>query len=143
MNEHLEPMQAEETLLQESAQESAAERTEEEALLRQLIEDAEDLRRQYTDFDLEAALDNEAFSGFLLQGLSMRQAYELSHAEQIFQSRLAAEKQKWQVEQLAMQARVGEAAAQSKGGGEGVAAMSRKQREEIARRVSRGEIITL
>lgn len=142
MNEHLEPAQAEETLLQESAQESAAERME-EALLRQLIEDAEDLRRQYTDFDLEAALDNEAFSGFLLQGLSMRQAYELSHAEQIFQSRLAAEKQKWQVEQLAMQARVGEAAAQSKGGGEGVAAMSRKQREEIARRVSRGEIITL
>lgn len=43
MNEHLEPTQAEETLLQESAQESAAERTEEEALLRQLIEDAEDL----------------------------------------------------------------------------------------------------
>lgn len=142
MNEHLEPAQAEESLLQESAQESAAERTE-EALLRQLIEDAEDLRRQYTDFDLEAALDNEAFSGFLLQGLSMRQAYELSHAEQIFQNRLAAEKQKWQAEQLAMQARVGEAAAESKGGGEGVADMSRKQREEIARCVSRGEIITL
>lgn len=107
-----------------------------------LLAQAETLSQSYPGFNLEQALEKEDFAELMLQGLSMEQAYALSHAEEIFQSRLHLEKQKWEAAQKAMEQRVPEAALQ-KTSYPSPDSMSRAQREAIARRVERGEIITL
>ena len=120
-----------------------ADSAEVEAIARKLLAEADALTKVHEDFDLANALEDESFADYLRRGLHMEEAYALRYADEIFAKRLEHARQKWQAEQLALQSRVGEGAAQSHAAHTDVHSMSRKQREEIARRVSRGEIITL
>lgn len=120
-----------------------ADSAEVEAIAQRLLTEADALTKVHADFDLANALEDEAFAEYLCRGLHMEEAYALRYADEIFAKRLEIARQKWQAEQLALQSRVGEAAMQSHAAHTDVYSMSRKQREEIARRVSRGEIITL
>lgn len=113
-----------------------------EQIKHRLLAEAAALTESHPQFDLEQALQKEDFAELMLQGLSMEQAYALSHAEELFQARLQAEKQKWEAERSAMEQRVPEAALQ-KTNYPSPDTMSRAQREAIAKRVARGEIISL
>lgn len=108
--------------------------------------EGESLKVQYPDFDLEAELENKDFKGLLNAGIPMKQAYELVHMAEI---REAIEKQ---AEKSVMDhirangTRVPENGVKGSNGfvlGKDVSAMTKEDRQEIARRVQRGERIVL
>ncbi|MDY5731324.1 MAG: hypothetical protein SPL05_07335 [Eubacteriales bacterium] len=113
------------------------------AVIENLLAEEKQVQMQYENFALQAALQNEGFGNYLLQGYAMQDAYVLSHQKELMEARIAKEKEKWLAQWQAQQNRVQESAlATNTANVPTCAGMTRAQREAIARRVARGEEIT-
>lgn len=123
---------------------------EEQALkqIRQWSSEAEQLKEVYPTFDLQAETTNRDFLGLLKAGLSVKNAYELIHMEEI---KADAARAAAQTAGQQMAARVREKAARPKENGissqgavivkNDVGNLTRAERAEVVRRVLRGEKI--
>lgn len=131
-------------------------RQEEEsrAAWQRLVDDGEQLKQLYPGFDLEAELNNPQF-GKLLAGLqasgfsdALRTAYESVHRDEIMSGAMqyAVQKTKQQVSNSiqAGQRRPAEAGAASAAAQTHIdpSKLTKQQREDIRKRVMRGEVIT-
>lgn len=116
---------------------------EQNAIIDALLLSEKEMKESYESFELEKELESDRFCELLASGVAMRDAYELCHAEDIFNAKLEKEKQKWLAELKQNLARPEEAAAHSDNQGDISLSMSKKQREELIRRAERGEIIRL
>lgn len=118
------------------------------------LKEAEELRGIYPDFDLEKELQNDDFKRILGQpnaqyAISMKQAYEIIHHEDIIngiRQKAEQETQKRVVDNIKSRgARPVEGAVSQQSGvtyKTDVTKLTKKDREEIAQRVMRGEIIS-
>lgn len=105
--------------------------------------ESEDLAKDYPGFSLETEMQNPAFQAMLRAGVSMRNAYESLHMEDIRDdiSKKSAKK-------MADTVRANGSRPSENGGSSGVsyttdpAKMTKAQREDLARRAMRGEVIT-
>ena len=105
----------------------------ENALLR---EEAE-LQKKYPDFSLENELSNDVFRKLVEAGLDLKTAFEATHLKDVLKkSKKDEPKKKRPVENGS----VGTDSAIFKSG---VYALSKKDRQELAKRAQRGEIIRL
>lgn len=120
-----------------------SEKIEQEDIIKSLLESEEELKKSYKDFSLENELDNERFSELMANGVSMKDAYELCHIEDIYSARLEEAKKQWLAELKQNIIRPEEEALSNKNHGNFQPIMSKKQREELIRRAERGEIIRL
>ena len=117
--------------------------------MRQWYDEARQVKEAYPDFDLNAEARNTQFLSLLRSGIPVRHAYEVIHMDDIKTSaarQAAREAEKQVVDGIrAKGARPPEngTAAQSAFTVKGdVSKLTRKDREEIARRAARGEKIT-
>lgn len=109
---------------------------------------AEQVKKLYPGFDFRTEAANRDFMGMLKAGLSVQQAYELQHMEEI---KAAAARTAAQTAGQQMAAKIQSKAARPQENGmssqsavitkSDVHSLSRAERAEIARRVSRGEKI--
>lgn len=116
--------------------------------LNQWYAEGEKMKELYPSFDFRAEAANRDFMGLLKSGLGVQQAYELIHMEEI---KAAAAKSAAQTAGEQMMARIqNKASRPSENGTSSQSAvitksdvhnLSRKDREEIARRAQRGEKI--
>lgn len=105
--------------------------------------ESEDLAKDYPGFSLETEMQNPAFQSMLRAGVSMRNAYESLHMEDIRDdiSKKSAKK-------MADTVRANGSRPSENGGSSGVsyttdpAKMTKAQREDLARRAMRGEVIS-
>ncbi len=111
--------------------------------------EAEGLKSLYPSFDFKAEAANRDFLGLLRSGLSVQNAYELIHMEEIKESaaRTAAQTagEQMQARIKAKQSRPSENGTSSQSAAivkSDVKSLSRADRAEIARRVARGEKIS-
>ena len=112
------------------------------------MEQAEQLKGIYPSFDLASELDNEQFRTLLRSNVDMRTAYEVIHKDEIIPMAMAFTAQKV-TEKVANSVRAGQKRPQE-GAMAGsataviksdVSQLTRKDRDEIDRRVARGEKI--
>ena len=112
------------------------------------LRQAEEVKRVYPNFDLDAEAKNEQFRAMLKSGVNVRAAFEVMHKDEIisgamqFASKQATEKVANAV--LAGQRRPAEGAMQSRATSmrkTDVTQLTRADRDEIERRVARGEKI--
>lgn len=116
--------------------------------LNQWYAEAEQVKKLYPGFDFKAETADRDFLGLLKSGLSVQQAYELKHMEEI---KAAAAKTAAQTAGQQMAAKIQSKAARPQENGmssqsavivkNDVHNLSRAERAEIARRVQRGEKI--
>lgn len=114
------------------------------------LEEANQLKQEYPEFDLRQELQNRDFAGLIGQknpqySISMKQAYELIHPEAV--EKRIAERTAQQVTNniKARGMRPSEGAVGSQGGitvKSDVTKLTKKDRAEIAKRAARGERIT-
>ncbi len=112
------------------------------------LSDGEKLKTVYPEFDFKTELKNAEFSKLIKSGVPLRKAYETSHLEQILGGAM-----QYTADQVAkgMAARIADRSARPAENGTtphagavvkpDVASLSRADREEIERRVMRGEKI--
>lgn len=106
-------------------------------------EEGEELKKDYPNFSLEEESKNRAFKAMLWAGLPVRNAYESLHMDEIRDniSKKSAKK-------MADTVRANGSRPSENGGSSGVsyttdpAKMTKAQREELAKRAMRGEVIT-
>lgn len=110
---------------------------------------AEGLKEMYPGFDFRTEIQNRDFQGLLRNGVSVQQAYELIHMEEIKQAtaKSAAQtaSQQMQANLKAKQSRPAENGTSSKTAviyKPDVSKLTRKERAEVARRAQYGEKIT-
>ena len=112
------------------------------------MEQAEQLKGIYPSFDLASELDNEQFRNLLRSNVDMRTAYEVIHKDEIIPMAMAFTAQKV-TEKVANSVRAGQKRP-SEGAMSGsataviksdVSQLTKKDRDEIDRRVARGERI--
>lgn len=112
--------------------------------------EAEAVKKVYPSFDFKAETQNRDFLGLLRKGLPVQQAYELIHMDEI---KDATAKAAAQATGAQMEARIKSKASRPTENGmssqsaaivrkDSVSSLSRKDREEIARRAQRGERIS-
>ena len=109
---------------------------------------AEEVKKMYSSFELKAEAKNPQFLGMLRSGVNMQHAYETLHLDEITQNaaRVAA-----QTADAQAQARIKQKASRPSENGTSsksavivkndVSSLTRQERAEIARRVQRGEKI--
>lgn len=155
------PQQAEAENENESRQETAAageeapapEAPEQEAALQQIVEqwqrEAQELGTLYPSFSLDKEVENEKFSLALQSGMSVRDAYQFAHFDEILGGVIAYTAQ--DVKQRLAAGRSARSARPAENGTRGGAAavvksdvskLSKKDMEEIDKRVLRGERIS-
>ena len=115
-----------------------------------LAAQAEEAARYYADFDLTRECRDPAFTALVLKGLDMKTAYEVRHREALLQQamqRAAQQAVQYTLQDIRMRGlRPMENGMQARASARSrtdVAGMTRAQRAGIARRVMRGERITL
>lgn len=114
------------------------------------LADAEKVRATYPDFNLEAEVQNPQFTALLQSGVAMDHAYKVIHLGEILESNVANAVQrsaKATADSIAARGtRPKENAGSASKSGvvykSDVHSLTRQEREEIARRVSRGEKIS-
>ena len=118
--------------------------------LRGWVEEAMELGRRYPAFDLAQAAGSADFLGLLRRGLTVRQAWELCHRDELLRTAMEAAARHVQESaarsQLSRQARPRESAMVGRGAAPrspSMANSSRAQREALERRALRGEHIVL
>lgn len=114
------------------------------------LEEANQLKQEYPEFDLRQELQNRDFAGLIGQknpqySISMKQAYELIHPEAV-EKRIAERTTQQVTDNIkARGMRPSEGAVGSQGGitvKSDVTKLTKKDRAEIAKRAARGERIT-
>ncbi len=117
-------------------------------LYRNWMADGEKLKTVYPEFDFKTEVKNQAFTKLIKSGVPLRKAYEASHLDQILGGAM-----QYTADQVAkgMAARIADRSARPAENGTtphagavvkpDVAGLSRADREEIERRVMRGEKI--
>lgn len=113
-----------------------------------IYREADQVKELYPTFDLKAEAQNRDFMGLLQRGVSVKQAYELMHMDEIKES---AARSAAQTAGEQMAARMKSKASRPQENGtstqsaatfrDDVHSLSRAERAEIARRVQRGESI--
>lgn len=113
------------------------------------LEQAEKARAKYPSLDLSTELQNQQFVDLLRAGIDVEAAFTVVHKDEIMSAAMQYANKKGEEKVAASVAangrRPAEGAASPNGAGvpkADVANMTREQREEIARRVARGEKIT-
>lgn len=100
-----------------------------------LLKEEEELQRAYPEFSLENELSNDVFKKLVEAGLDLKTAFEATHLEDVLKkSKKDEPKKKRPVENGS----VGTDSAIFKSG---VYALSKKDRQELAKRAQRGETI--
>lgn len=114
------------------------------------MQESEALKGIYPNFDFEAEAGNETFTRLLRSGVDVRTAYEVAHHDEIISGAMQFTAQKVQEKTVndirARGMRPSEGGLGENPAGEGrldVSKLTRAQRAEMAKRASRGEIITL
>ncbi len=109
-----------------------------------LEKEAEALKAEYPDFDVEAELENPVFVNLVNSGLPMKTAYEAIHLEEI-KKLSAAEAGKKALSDYRKASKRPEENGISGGQGgilkSGVHSLSKGDRAELAKRARRGEVI--
>ncbi|NMD37594.1 MAG: hypothetical protein GYA87_02805 [Christensenellaceae bacterium] len=119
-----------------------------EDLLQNLSVELQQTQEAYPDFNMERELQNPQFLDLLYKGLDIKSSYELINADALRDEAIAKAlkeaKVLWMNELKAANERPVESASQPGGmaSTKNPALMSRSEREEIAKRAARGEIIT-
>lgn len=107
---------------------------------------AEETKKKYPDFDFEKQLENKEFRRLLGLGVSVKNAYEVVNMESILENN-SKNAEKSVVDSIRSKAvRPVENGAAGGGGilmAGNASALTKKEREELARRAARGEHITL
>ena len=116
---------------------------QQEQIIASLLQSEQELQKSYEGFNLEQELESERFCELLANGIAMKDAYELCHADEIFNARLEGAKKTWLAELKQSLARPEEEAVATDYQGTLQPQMNKKQREELIRRAERGEIIRL
>ncbi len=98
-----------------------------------LLKEEAELQKAYPNFSLEKELSNDVFKKLVMAGLDMKTAFEAVHLDDVLKKK-EAPKKKRPVENGS----VGTDSAIFKSG---VYALSKKDRQELAKRAQRGEII--
>lgn len=113
-------------------------------------QESEALKAVYPGFSFEAEAQNEAFTRLLRSGVDVRTAYEVAHHDEIISGAMQFTAQKVQEKTVndirARGMRPSEGGLGENPAGEGrldVTKLTRAQRADMAKRASRGEIITL
>ena len=125
-----------------------AEEAEWMSVYKALESEAEAVKGLYPDFDIRSELQNPRFRGILRNPeVDMRTAYEIVHHDELFSSAMSAAarvaREKTVEEILSAAARPSDTASVSSGNlSTNVRALSKKEREEFARRARRGERVT-
>lgn len=103
-----------------------------------IMKEAEETAKKYKNFDFDKELENQTFVNFLKSGLDVTSAYEAAHLDEI-KAALQRGSKADELKKRPLENGTG------KGGGallkSGVYALTRKEREELARRTQRGETI--
>jgi hypothetical protein len=114
------------------------------------MQEADALKGIYPNFDFETETDNATFVKLLKSGLDVRTAYEVAHHDEIISGAMQFTAQKVKEKTVndirARGMRPNEGGLGEHPAGEGqldVTKLTRQQRAEMAKRASRGEIITL
>ncbi len=140
-------LESENAQLRSSAQQREA-KDAAQKLYRTWMTDGEKLKQVYPDFDLKTEVKNPAFAQLIKSGVPLRKAYEANHLEQILGGAM-----QYTADQVAkgMAARIADRSSRPAENGTtphagavvkpDVAGLSRADREEIERRVMRGEQI--
>lgn len=126
------------------------EMTEQQRFIRSRIEEwqrqGDELKNVYSDFDLQTELENRDFKGLLNVGIPMKQAYELVHMEEI-QAAIKEKAERAVMDHIrANGSRPTENGVKNSNGfvlGKNVSELTKADRDEIKRRVQRGEKIIL
>lgn len=108
--------------------------------------ESEAVRELYPEFDLRQSLKNRAFFGLCYKGLSVMQAYELTHRDEILSAAMT-----YAVNEARRAGVNSEVRSRAREGALTVgaappkttAALTKKQRDELIRRAERGERVTL
>lgn len=113
------------------------------------VEQAEQMKQSYPEFDLNAELENQEFQRLLTSGVPVQHAYEVIHMDDIKNSlmQVAIEKTSKAVTDNIRAKGLrpvenGTSAQNAFTVKSDVSKLNRKDREEIARRVARGEVIS-
>lgn len=144
----LQKLQRENAALLEAQKRNQSQQQAQQQLQRWYTE-AEEVRQLYPSFDLNAEVKNDNFLSMLRAGVPVRHAYEVVHMEDI-KAGVAAMQAKATEKQVvnnirAKGARPAENGTAAQSGftvKDDVSKLTRRDREEIARRVARGEHIT-
>ncbi len=140
-------LESENAQLRSTAQQRSA-KDAAQKLYQTWVSDGEKLKTVYPEFDFKTELKNAEFSKLIKSGVPLRKAYETSHLEQILGGAM-----QYTADQVAkgMAARIADRSARPAENGTtphagavvkpDVASLSRADREEIERRVMRGEKI--
>lgn len=119
-------------------------------IVQQWNSEAEELKKDYPQFDLQSEMQNEKFQKYLSMGDSVRDAYENVHRKELFEAlgkaavKTAGEKIAASVAANRARPQEGAAAANAPAVVKNdVSQFTKADRQEIARRVARGEKIIL
>ena len=133
----------------ELAATEAAKREQEKArfIYDSLKKEAEELKGLYPEFSLEAEMKNGLFRGLLSSPeVDMRSAYEVCHRDEIFSSAMASAarmaREKTMEGLINSGVRPADTVGASTNAGVDVKALTKRQREELLKRASRGERIS-
>ena len=126
------------------------EMTERQRYVQQQIDnwnrEGEGVKAEYEGFDLQTELQNKDFQGLLKAGIPMKMAYELIHSNEIKEA-IREETKKTVMDNIrANNSRPSENGLKGSNGfvlGKDVSAMTKEDRDEVKRRVSRGEKVVL
>ncbi len=125
-------------------------KTETQRIIDNWHKEAEDLKKDYPDFNFEAEIKNPKFTRFLESGESVRDAFEYVHKNELFKAfgeKVASETEQKIASGIAANARRPvEGASQSQASVltvKDVANMSRQQREALLQRAAMGEKVYL
>lgn len=116
---------------------------EKENIINSLLDSETELKNVYENFSLEQELQNDRFCELLSNGISLKDAYELCHADEILENKIASAKKQWLSELKQSIIRPTEEASQNKYGATTNYTMTKRQREALIKRAERGEIINL
>ena len=111
----------------------------------ELLSEEKALKELYPDFDAEKELENETFRALLNQGISMKTAFEALNLDKIKKEgeKSAGKRAVESFKKLSL--RPDENGAGKKEGAvlkSGVFSLSKKERQDLAKRAQKGEIIT-
>lgn len=110
----------------------------------ELEKEAKELKEVYPEFDVEKELENPTFQTLVNSGIPMKTAYEAIHLEEIKKAGEKNAQKKALSEYKKTALRPEENGISLKQGGilrAGVHSLSKKDREELAKRARKGEII--
>ena len=113
---------------------------------RNWLREADELKRELPDFDIEAEIADPRFKALLTGGVDVRTAYRALHGEELVRAALDAERTRMLSEIVRRNARPPENGTSDRSAALGkpdISALTRSQVEAIERRVARGEKVYL